>query len=192
MFANNSSIIDPPITDLYGNCDGIYQSCPNLNATNTHFKIGYNPNLKNALMNNSITTQLHFEWIDDTPVSDMGGFILGSVNKVTTVETINLTLTGAKALGYGFFGAPFGSRRNLALTTVKFSGVLSESHEYLYLYPNLSKESLLNLFDCLCVNSDTSTTLTLTLHTNHATILSDTDMAIATNKGWTLTFSNEY
>ena len=192
MFANNSSIIDPPITDLYGNCGYIYQSCPNLNATNTHFKIGYNPNLQAAFQNNSITTQLHFEWIDDTPVSSIQDFMLGSVDKVTTVETINLTSTGAKALGDRFFGAPFGTKRNRALTTVKFSGVLSESHEYLYLYPNLSKESLLNLFDCLCVNSDASTTLTLTLHTNHATILSDTDMAIATNKGWTLTFSDAY
>ena len=147
--------------------------------------------LKNALINNSITTQLHFEWVDDTPVSSIRDFMLGSVDKVTTVETINLTSTGAKALGDRFFGAPFGTKRNRALTTVKFSGVLSESHEYLYLYPNLSKESLLNLFDCLCVNSDTSTTLTLKLHTNHATILSDADMSIATNKGWTLTFSNE-
>ena len=191
MFASNSSIIDPPITDLYGDCSFIYNSCPNLNATNTHFKIGYNPNLRNALQANGITTQLHFEWVDDTPVSSMESFMLDSVNKVITVETINLTSTGAKALGNGFFGAFFGSKRNTALTTVKFSGVLSESHEYLYLYPNLSKESLLNLFNCLCVNSDTSTTLTLKLHTNHATILSDADMAIAANKGWTLTFTSE-
>lgn len=190
MFASNSSIIDPPITDLYGECGYIYLSCPNLNATNTLFKIGYNPNLRNALQNNSVTTQLHFEWVDDTPVSSMESFMLGSVNKVTSIETFNLTSTGAEALKINFFGGTFGTKRNTALTTVKFSGVLSESHEYLYLYPNLSKETLLNLFDCLCVNSDTSTTLTLTLHTNHATILSDTDMAIATNKGWTLAFSS--
>ena len=51
--------------------------------------------------------------------------------------------------------------------------------------PNLTKESLLNVLNGLYDRASAGySTLTLKLHNNHKALLSDNELAIATNKGW--------
>ena len=50
-------------------------------------------------------------------------------------------------------------------------------------YPNLSKESIMNIINCLC---ETTETLTLTLGSTNMAKLTEAEIAIATNKGWTV------
>ena len=53
--------------------------------------------------------------------------------------------------------------------------------------PNLNYQSLLNVLNGLYDRKTAGySTLTLKLHANHRALLSDDDIAIATNKGWTI------
>ena len=56
---------------------------------------------------------------------------------------------------------------------------------FLNAMPNLTKESLLNVLNGLYDRASAGySTLTLKLHNNHKALLSDNELAIATNKGW--------
>ena len=59
----------------------------------------------------------------------------------------------------------------------------------LYKLPNLTYQSVMNVINNLYdfrTNGDTSTTRTIALHPKSKALLSDEDIAIATNKGWTI------
>ena len=54
-------------------------------------------------------------------------------------------------------------------------------------YPNLTKESVLNILNGLYDRKTAGySVLTLKLNANHLAKLTDDDIAIATNKGWTI------
>ena len=78
-----------------------------------------------------------------------------------------------------------GGFRNLG----KASSVSGTNGNYFMTYaPNLTYESVMNVINLLYDRAANGlSTLTLKLHTNHMAMLSDDDIAIATNKGWTLT-----
>lgn len=64
----------------------------------------------------------------------------------------------------------------------------TNSNYFLYQTPNLTKESLMNVINMLYDRASNGlSTVTIKLHTNHMALLSDEDIAIATNKGWILT-----
>ena len=70
------------------------------------------------------------------------------------------------------------------LTHCIFEGVIAKSLKLST--TNLDRESLLSVLNCLKDLSGTGTTLTLTLGTTLLAKLTDTEKAIATQKGWTL------
>ena len=79
----------------------------------------------------------------------------------------------------------FGGCRNLG----KASSVSNTNGSYFMAYaPNLTYESVMNVINLLYDRAANGlSNLTLKLHANHMAMLSDDDIAIATNKGWTLT-----
>lgn len=78
----------------------------------------------------------------------------------------------------------FGGCRNLG----KASSVSNTNGNYFMAYaPNLTYESVLNVLNGLYDRASAGlSVLTLKLHANHLAMLSEDDIAIATNKGWTI------
>ena len=64
----------------------------------------------------------------------------------------------------------------------------ADGNYFLYQTPNLTYESLMNVINMLYDRATNGlSTVTIKLHTNHMALLSEEDIAIATNKGWILT-----
>ena len=78
----------------------------------------------------------------------------------------------------------FGGCRNLG----KASSVSNTNSSYFMNYaPNLTYESVMNVLNGLYDRAAAGlSVLTLKLHANHLAMLSEDDIAIATNKGWTI------
>ena len=78
----------------------------------------------------------------------------------------------------------FGGCRNLG----KASSVSNTNSSYFMAYaPNLTYESVMNVINGLYDRASAGlSVLTLKLHANHLAMLSEDDIAIATNKGWTI------
>lgn len=78
----------------------------------------------------------------------------------------------------------FGGCRNLG----KASSVSNTNSNYFMNYaPNLTYESVMNVLNGLYDRATAGlSVLTLKLHANHLAMLSEDDIAIATNKGWTI------
>ena len=78
----------------------------------------------------------------------------------------------------------FGGCRNLG----KASSVLNTNNNHFMNYaPNLTYESVMNVINGLYDRASAGlSVLTLKLHANHLAMLSEDDIAIATNKGWTI------
>ena len=93
-------------------------------------------------------------------------------------------------IGYFFGGSSqtyltdFGGCRNLG----KASSVSNTNSNYFMNYaPNLTYESVMNVINGLYDRATAGlSVLTLKLHANHLAMLSADDIAIATNKGWTI------
>ena len=93
-------------------------------------------------------------------------------------------------IGYFFGGSTqtyltdFGGCRNLG----KASSVSNTNSSYFMNYaPNLTYESVMNVINGLYDRATAGlSVLTLKLHANHLAMLSADDIAIATNKGWTI------
>jgi hypothetical protein len=77
-----------------------------------------------------------------------------------------------------------GGFRNLG----KASSVSNTNGNYFMAYaPNLNYQSVLNVLNGLYDRASAGlSVLTLKLHANHLAMLSEDDIAIATNKGWTI------
>lgn len=77
-----------------------------------------------------------------------------------------------------------GGFRNLG----KASSVSNTNSNYFLNYaPNLTYESVINVLNGLYDRASAGlSVLTLKLHANHLAMLSEDDIAIATNKGWTI------
>ena len=111
----------------------------------------------------------------------MEGLFCETKNTLTSLKTFNLTSCG-ETIFRGYFFGGVGSQENRALTTLECTGVQSYSLN-LSLYPNLSKESLLNVINCLCTTTET---LQLALGSTNLSKLSADEIKIATDKGWSV------
>ena len=107
------------------------------------------------------------------------------IEKIGVVDCDSVT-----NIGY-FFGessrtylTDFGGCRNLG----KASSVYSTNSDYFMTKaPNLNYQSVLNVLNGLYDRASAGlSVLTLKLHANHLAMLSEDDIAIATNKGWTI------
>ena len=108
-----------------------------------------------------------------------------NIQKIGVVDCDSVT-----NIGYFFGGSTqtyltdFGGCRNLG----KASSVSNTNSSYFMTYaPNLTYESVMNVINGLYDRASAGlSVLTLKLHANHLAMLSEDDIAIATNKGWTI------
>jgi hypothetical protein len=129
-------------------------------------------NLKNFLGNSSYA---QYSWLNQCT----------KIQKIGVVDCDSVT-----DIRY-FFGdntrtylTDFGGCRNLG----KASSVSNTNSSYFMDYaPNLTYESVMNVINGLYDRASAGLSiLTLKLHANHLAMLSADDIAIATNKGWTI------
>ena len=158
MYQGTTFTIDNNIVwKIKGKCDlgGMFRSCPNAKEFNA-------------------------VWETDEEVN-VASLFTETKNIVTSLKTFNLTSCGKTIFTRFFFGG-VGSAENKALTTLECTGVQSYSLN-LSLYPNLSKESLLNIINCLCTTTET---LQLKLGSTNLSKLSADEIKIATDRGWSV------
>ena len=125
-------------------------------------------------------------------VTSFGGTSSNSwLNNCTKLQKLGVVdCDSVTNIGY-FFGngsrtylTEFGGCRNLG----KVSSVSNTNGSYFMNYaPNLTYESVMNVINGLYDRATAGlSVLTLKLHANHLAMLSADDIAIATNKGWTI------
>ena len=176
IFRDCSSLIAIPQLDssnvtsmmyMFENCKSL-TTIPPLNASNV-------TNMTNMFYNCLSLTSIPL--LDTHNVKNMASMFLGCIS-LTSVPRLDATsLTSASQM----FGTRYTTLRGLTtfggLTGVKIDFDLSPC-------PNLTYESLLNVFNELA--DVTASPKTLTLGEENLKKLWNTDKAIATNKGWTL------
>lgn len=186
MFNGCTKLIIPPIT-TFGNADSpttrigynqMYSGCK-FTAKDITFKVVGACELYRVFIQcKNLDSTITFEWKTDQTVNVTGLFCEG-----TNISVLgNFNLTSCTGLFASYFFGNIGTQVNKNLTTFNCYGVqtynLSISN-----YPNLSKESIMNIINCLC---ETTETLTLTLGSTNMAKLTEAEIAIATNKGWTI------
>lgn len=109
----------------------------------------------------------------------------GSLTKIGVIDCDSVTnmqyiIAGAQNIRL----TDIGGFRNLGMK----SSISNTNGNYaLYYAPNLTRQSLLNVFNLLYDRASAGySVLTLKLHPNHLAKLTDDDIAIATNKGWSI------
>lgn len=188
MFSNCTSLKYPPIT-TFGNADKhttsisygqMYAYCKTLTTKDITFKVVGACTLYRLFLGCiNIDSTITFEWNTDQKVNVSGLFI-----KSKNVAVLgNFNLTSCTDLFKNYFFGEVASQVNKNLTTFNCYGVQTYDLNISY-YPNLSKDSILNIINCLCETTDT---LTLTLGSTNMAKLTDKEIAIATTKGWTVT-----
>ena len=129
--------------------------------------------LGNFLANSTITD---IGVIDGSALSD-GGAILYNARKLKNVELLKINtrnIPNPNAFAYCD-----------SLKEIRFEGYWGKSTS-LQWSSKLSAESAKSLFGILVDYSGTTTTYTITLHANAKARLTESDIAIATQKGWTV------
>ena len=166
MFAGCSGLTNVPVTDLrkcttitklFADCY-LLDSIPDMNLSSaTSFGSSYN------------------NWL-------YGASSVRSIGVIDCDSITNIEYVFGNSINYRI--KHLGGFRNLG----KKSSVSGTAGQYFLNYvPNLTRESLINVFNELYDRASAGlSVLTLKLHANHRAILSDEDKAIATNKGWTL------
>ena len=186
MFNGCTKLITPPVT-TFGNANKpttncnypeIYGKCT-FTAEGITFKVVGACNLYRAFVQcKRLDQTITFEWNTDQPVTVTGLFCEG-----TNVSVLgNFNLTSCVNLFNGFFFGGIGSQTNKNLTTFNCYGVQTYDLN-ISIYPNLSKDSILNIINRLC---ETTNALKLTLGSTNMAKLTDAEIAIATAKGWTV------
>lgn len=186
MYQGCTQLTSPPIT-TFGNANTpatkcsyseIYYGCT-FTAKGITFKVVGACELYRVFIRcKQLDSTITFEWSTDQPVNIPGLFCEG-----TNVSVLgNFNLTSCTNLFTGYFFGGIGSQANNNLTTFNCYGVQTYNLN-ISNYPNLSKDSILNIINCLC---ETTSTLTLTLGSTNMAKLTDAEIAIATAKGWTV------
>ena len=111
--------------------------------------------------------------------------LCSAIQKLGVVDCDSVT-----DIGY-FFGdssrtylTDFGGCRNLGKASSVYG---TNGSSFMNYAPNLTYESVMNVINGLYDRATAGlSVLTLKLHANHLAMLSEDDIAIATNKGWTI------
>lgn len=167
MFKNCSKLASIPALD-YSNAviiDSLFASCTSLTSI---------PDL-------DISSAIKFaggsssSWLYNTPnITSIGAL------QCDNIEDVNYMFGGSQKTNVTYFGGAInlGKRWTMSNTSGNYA---------FYLLPNLSYESVINILNGLYDRAAAGmSVITLKLHANHLAMLSDDDIAIATNKGWTL------
>ena len=187
MFTGCSKLTAPPITTFgrpnssqsiyYG---GMYESTNFVIDNNIVWKIKGKCSLYRMFTLCHNAKEFNVIWETDEKV-DVTGLFVDTKNVVSSLKTMNLTSCGSTIFKGYFFGG-ISTQENKALTSVECTGTQSYSLN-LSFYPNLSKQSLLNIINCLCTTTET---LPLTLGSVNLAKLSADEIKIATDKGWSV------
>ena len=167
MFKNCSKLAFIPALD-YSNAviiDSLFASCTSLTSI---------PDL-------DISSAIKFaagsgtSWLYNTPnITSIGAL------QCDNIEDVNYMFGGSQKINVTYFGGAInlGKRWSMSNTSGNYA---------FYLLPNLAYESVINILNGLYDRAAAGmSVITLKLHANHLAMLSDDDIAIATNKGWTL------
>ena len=182
MFKGCSSLVSPPITTFGNNINysQMYYGCNSLTTIPTLTINGKCTLYGLFAGRNNLPDTISFNWTTDEVVNVTEMF-KDSYPIPTSLYGVNLTSCGETIFGRFFFGGiaggTFGGFKNLTRT-----GILNRNKNISNL-PNITKESLLQLINCLCDNGDG---LTLTLGTTNIAKLTEEEISSITSKGWTL------
>lgn len=188
MFSNCTSLKYPPIT-TFGNAKKpstmvqygtIYEKTTFAVDNSIEWKIVGSSNLYRAFLQNNNVSQFNAVWETDEIVS-VTDLFCGTYGMITSLKTFNLTSCGETIFSNYFFGT-VGNIQNKNLTNFECCGTQNYNLN-VSICPNLSKENLLNIIDCLCT---TTKTLTLSLGSTNLAKLTPSEIKIATDKGWTV------
>ena len=188
MFSKCTSLKYPPLT-TFGNPNKptttvgysfLYEQTKFAVDNSIRWKVVGACDMLRVLFGNHHVSQFNVVWETDEVVH-VAGLFCESGGKTTSLKTFNLTSCG-KSIFTGYFFGGVGSQVNPHLTNFECCGTQKYDLN-LSLYPNLSKQSLLNVINCLCT---TTNTLKLTLGSTNMAKLTDAEIAIATAKGWTV------
>lgn len=188
MFSNCTSLKYPPIT-TFGNAKKpttmvrygtIYEKTTFAVDNSIEWKIVGSSNLYRAFLHNYNVSQFNAVWETDEIVS-VSDLFCETFDRVTSLKTFNLTSCG-ETIFYSFFFGGIGYLQNKNLTNFECRGTQNYNLD-VSICPNLSKESLLNIIDCLCT---TTKTLTLSLGGTNLAKLTPSEIKLATDKGWTV------
>lgn len=180
LYKGCTQLASPPITTFGNNTSyqEFYSGCT-FTAEGITFKVVDKCAISRVFAScRNLTSTINFEWDTDQPVNVSSMFV-DSYN-VSVLGNFNLT-SCTNLFDSNFLGGMFASTYS-NLTTFNCYGVQSYSLN-VSKYPNLSKESILKIINCLCDNGND---LTLTLGSTNMSKLSDSEIAIATAKGWTV------
>ena len=183
MFNGCSGLTSLPITTFGNNTNysQLYNACHNITSIPTLTITGpcslYRLFARSANLPSSIT----FDWQTDEEVNVSGMFCDTPREKYESLYGFNLTSCGKTIFTEYFFG-DIGSADARNFKNFTCTGTLNYSMN-LSLYPNLSKESLTQIKNCLC---EDGTGLTLTLGANNMSKFSEDELLSMTNKGWTI------
>ena len=190
MFQNFSGTSFPNIDRTLYLVDGMFNGCKNLTTI---------PQLDTSNVTSMTNMFKECPQLIELPdfncvkVASFGGsystyswlYSSSRIQKIGIVDCDSVT-----NIGYFFGGSTqtyltdFGGCRNLG----KASSVSNTNSSYFMNYaPNLTYESVMNVINGLYDRATAGlSVLTLKLHANHLAMLSEDDIAIATNKGWTI------
>lgn len=191
IMENNSRLLDEmdidtseatTMSSMFSNCRVLMRS-PRLdasNVTNVSQMFYYVGNLReiqdfNCVKLTNFGGSSYSSWLYSCPYIEKIGVV--DCDSVTNIAYFfgNSTLT---------YLTDFGGCRNLG----KASSVSNTNGSYfMTMAPNLTYESVMNVINGLYDRATAGlSVLTLKLHANHLAMLSEDDIAIATNKGWTI------
>ena len=186
MFAVCSSLTSLPIS-TFGNgiqsvdYNNLYYGCHGLTNIPT-LKINGPCTLTRMFSAcNKLQSSITFEWLNDNVVKIDGLFCDANRNTIESLYGVNLTSCGS-TLFTGYFFGGISSSANDNFKNLTCTGTLNNSLN-VSLYQNLTVDSLMNIINHLSSNGDG---LSLTLGTANINKLTSQQIAIATNKGWTL------
>ena len=186
-FMNCSKLTAPPIT-TFGrtnssqsiNYNNMYAGTKFVIDNNIIWKIQGKCSISRLFASCPNAKEVNVIWETDEEVS-IDGLFADTRGTVTSLKTMNLTSCGKTIFKSYFFGN-ISSQVNKAFTTLECTGTQSYSLN-LSLYPNLSKQSLLNVINCLCTTTET---LQLKLGSANLSKLSADEIKIATDRGWSV------
>lgn len=192
LFYNCSKLLSVPVFDTSSAIDmnAMFYGCSQLKTVPL---LDYSNAIDISRMFYGCSRLTEIPDLDISSAQSFGGsssssWLYGTTN-ITSIGT--LQCDDINNIGYMFGGSSntkityFGGAINLGS---KPTGLTNFNSNYAFNYvPNLTYESVMNVINGLYDRAAAGYPVeTLKLHTNHLAMLSDDDIAIATNKGWTL------
>ena len=174
------------VTNMYNmfyNCASLY-TIPSLNVSNVS-------NLRNMFA--ACTGLKKIPDLNFVKTSNFGGsystdswlYTCKGIVEIGVIDCDSMTnITGAFGESGQNYLTDLGGFRNLGKASTVSN---TDGNYFLYYAPNLTYESVMNVLNLLYDRASAGlSVLTLKLHPNHLAMLSEDDIAVATNKGWTL------